>query len=429
MIDVETPVRTYSLTWRTLASLFAGRVTFRVMLFLANAVPALQWQGEYAQLAAALGATVFLIPLASLGVEKGALKLAPRDPREANRIVGTMLVLSWLLVVVCLVLIGFRQWAGGGSWFLLGAGLYAVLMGHNQVLVGLSRALARNFVDFVNHGGLSLGLLGLIVLTQVAALDPLTYLWLLTALLLVANIVLVLSLGPALRQRPSARIVRGSLATTWRMAVGDLIPGLIITLVFEALLIAGRGAESSALYLAVVAASVVVGGFGYLLRVLQPQVARALAGDHWPSASRLVLRHLRRMLVWGTLGLAVCTLLATVLAGTADTRQLGVATMGLFLTSTPLMVVMGTANYILENASEEALHHTAISCLLSVLPTVALTALLIPTLGAIGAVAVLSAAELLHGLLLLPWLTQAVRGTRTPEASDPEAHWKGDTTS
>lgn len=400
----------YRISLPTLLSLFGGRIAFRVSLLLTNAVLLARWGADYAPLAAALGTSAFLISLSSLGLEQAALRLAPRRLDLARTFVSGVLLLSAGLAVAGLLVVLGRGLASSDE-LVIAAGVHSVLLGQNQVLAGASRALARNAGDALNHGLLSALVIGLLVVTLLLDLRPSTYLWSLAAVVLVADLLLLMSLRDALRHRPPRDLLARCFSTAARMAVGDVVPGLAISLVYVALIWSGRGEESSALYLTLTASALALGAFGYLLRIYQPQVVLSLDDGAVPDLDRRVRQSSRRLVAVGLPFLVATTGATWLLVRDASLAVQGLGALALFVLNAPIFVVMASIDYVMENAEERDLNTTAAASLVSLVPTAALAVVVIPAFGVIGAVATLVALELAHAQALLIGLSRFRRPT------------------
>lgn len=392
-------------SWRPtaglLASLLAGRAAFRLALLGANTALLASWgQGPYARYAGAMGTAQVLTTLTSLGIEKSALKLVPRARRTGGQLITVFLTSALALTGAVVLGLGCAAAfvpAGDHRLPVLLAGLYAALLGLNTVLVGLCRALGRNRADIANFAALSLIVVAGTGLTALLDWGPAAFIgWILggTALLDLAHL-------PALYRaaaRPVRRRVAGPAVTTsLLMASGDVAASGTVSLLF-ALLAASRHHEQSGhLYLMVLASSVLLNGFGYLLRLFQPHVSLTLRAAADARLDRRFLRRLPRVAVAGALWTAAA------LALTRHAAQGGlvsppVAVLLLYLLCVPLFFAVGSLNYLLENATTRTLRITAAGSVAGLLCAVLLGLVLVPACGALGAVAALAAGEIAHVL-------------------------------
>ncbi|WP_432147993.1 hypothetical protein [Streptomyces sp. bgisy029] len=393
-------------TARSLASLLAGRTAFRLALLGANAVLLASWgEDGYEPYAAAMGTAQVLTTLTTLGIEKSALKLVPRALRTGPQLI-TVLLASALLLAGAAVLwlagtaLFVRSGGSGGSTVALGllAGLYAALLGLNTVLVGLCRALDRNRADVLNFAALSLVIATGAGGASLLGWGPAAFTgWILggTALLNLAQL-------PAL-YRATGRPVRGGvvrpvMTTSALMACGDIAASGTVSVLFVLLGASRHHEQTGHLYLMILASSVLLNGFGYLLRLFQPHVSLTLRSVDPASLDRRVVRRLLPVAAVG----AVWSAGSLWLAWSAQQSGLvapPVAVLLLYVLGVPLVFTVGSLNYLLENATPYTLRATAVSALGGLLCAVLSGLVLVPTLGALGAVTALTAGEVAHAVL------------------------------
>ncbi|MER6608257.1 hypothetical protein ABT282_20680 [Streptomyces sp. NPDC000927] len=400
-----------------LTSLLAGRAAFRLALVGANAALLASWgQGPYAHYAGAMGTAQVLTTITSLGIEKSALKLVPRARRTGGRLITVFLacalaltgaVVLWLGCAVVLVPSGDHRMAA------LLAGLYAALLGLNTVLVGLCRALGRNRADIANFAALSLIIVAGTALTTLLDWGPVAFIgWILggTALLDLAHL-------PALYRaaaRPvRRRLVAPAVGTSLLMASGDVAASGTLSLLFALLGASGHHEQGGHLYLMVLASSVLLNGFGYLLRLFQPHVSLTLRGVTDTRLDRRVVRRLPQVAVAGILWTPAALLL------TRHAEQSGlvsppVAVLLLYVLCVPLFFAVGSLNYLLENATTRTLRVTAAGSVAGLVCAVLLGLVLVPALGALGAVTALVAGEIAHVLAARLLLRTAPRPAAAP---------------
>ncbi|MET9367715.1 hypothetical protein ABZY00_07620 [Streptomyces griseoflavus] len=408
---------------RRLASLLAGRTAFRLTLLGANTVLLANWgQGPYERYAAAMGTAQVLTTVTSLGIEKSALKLVPRARRTGPQLITVFLACASLLttaVVLWLAGTALLNPPRGGAVALL-AGLYMALLGLNTVLVGLCRALGRDRADIANFTALSV-----VVVTGTGGATLLGWGpegftgWILggTALL---NLVHV----PALLRSASRPVRRGAavpaVSTSALMACGDVAAAGTVSVLF-ALLGASRHHEQTGhLYLMVLASSVLLNGFGYVLRLFQPHVSLTLRTLDAATLDRRVVRRLLPLAVAGAAWTAAALLLARSTQGSGLLPP-PVVVLLLYVLCTPLVFAMGSLNYLLENAGAHTLRATAAGAAAGLACAVLAGAFLVPALGAIGAVGALAAGEAAHALAAWLLLGPTSRPRRPPTPPAPLA--------
>ncbi|RST24237.1 hypothetical protein EF908_06425 [Streptomyces sp. WAC04770] len=408
-------------TLRSLASLLAGRTAFRLALLGANAALLASWgEAGYEPYAAAMGTAQVLTTLTALGIEKSALKLVPRATRTGPQLITVLLLSALLLTGAAVVWLGCAAlFARSGDAVVLGllAGLYAALLGLNTVLVGLCRALDRNRADVLNFAALSLviavGAGGVALLGW----GPVAFTgWILggTALLNLAHL-------PAL-YRATGRPVRGGVVrpvvtTSALMACGDIAAAGTVSLLFMMLGASRHHEQTGHLYLMILASSVLLNGFGYLLRLFQPHVSLTLRSVDPASLDRRVVRRLLPVAAAGAAWSAGSLWLAWWAERTALVPP-PVVVLLLYVLCVPLFFTVGSLNYLLENATPHTLRATALSALGGLLCAVLLGLVLVPALGALGAVAALASGEVAHAVLARLLLGSPL-SARPPRGSRP----------
>ncbi|MEU5223268.1 hypothetical protein AB0G55_11470 [Streptomyces toyocaensis] len=408
---------------RRLASLLAGRTAFRLTLLGANTALLASWgQGPYERYAAAMGTAQVLTTVTSLGIEKSALKLVPRARRTGPQLITVFLACAGVLtaaVVLWLAGSALLNPPRGGAVAVL-AGLYMALLGLNTVLVGLCRALGRDRADIANFTALSL-----LVVTGTGGATLLGWGpegftgWILggTALL---NLVHV----PALARAAARPVRRGTavpaVSTSALMACGDVAAAGAVSLLF-ALLGASRHHEQTGhLYLMVLASSVLLNGFGYVLRLFQPHVSLTLRSLDATALDRRVVRRLLPLAVAGAAWTAAALLLARFAQGSGLLPP-PVVVLLLYVLCTPLFFAMGSLNYLLENACARTLRATAAGAAAGLVCAVLTGVFLVPVLGALGAVGALAAGEAAHALAAWLLLGRSSLTRRPPVPAVPAA--------
>ncbi|MEW9556443.1 hypothetical protein [Nonomuraea sp. NPDC050783] len=390
-------------TVKRLAALVGGRAAFRGTLLLANLALLAAWgQPGYAAYAQAMGGAAVLSSIASTGIEKCALKLIPRLRHTVPLLVGIFVVLVGVLLAVALAVLGGMLALGrSGPWPLVAlAGLSNICLGLNQVLLGLTRAIGKPGRDVANHLVLSSALGCWTGVALLLGMTPVTFLALYAGTLAALDLALLLGLRPDFRGLRRRTLARAAIGTSLRMAVPDLAGGLTTSLMFLALSVAGAQAESTGLYMAATASSILLNAFSYLLRILQPEVSRALHHRDLTTAYERLSRWLRLLMLTGTPYVAAALALAP-----AVLRPYGdVGVVILYVACIPVIFAVGSANYLMENATRQALDATAAGAAVSLAVIGALAFVVVPWAGALGAVALIAFGELIHAGAILRWL-------------------------
>ncbi|MEV0615147.1 hypothetical protein AB0I81_17620 [Nonomuraea sp. NPDC050404] len=395
-------------TVKRLAALVGGRAAFRATLLLANLALLAAWgQPEYAGYAQAMGSAAVLSAIAATGIEKCALKLIPRLRHTVPMLVGIFVTLAGALLVVALAVLGGMLALGsGGPWPLVTlAGLSSICLGLNQVLLGLARAIGKPGRDVANHLVLSAALACWTGAALLLGITPVTFLALYAGTLAVLNLALLAGMRPDFGGLRRGTLTRVAVGTSLRMAVPDLAGGLTMSLMFLALSVAGAQAESTGLYMAATASSILLNAFSYLLRILQPEVSRALHQRDLSTAYERMSHWLRLLMLAGTPYVLVA--LAVTLAMLRPYGDVGVVI--LYVACVPVIFAVGSANYLMENATRQALNATAAGAAVALAVVGALALVVVPWTGALGAVALIAFGELIHAGAILRWLRPRTR--------------------
>jgi hypothetical protein len=409
-----------------LLSLVAGRGAWRVAINLSNVGLLAAWGAAvFAGYASAVGRTVALIPLVSCGVEKAALKLLPRA-----RVARPLLVAAFL-TVGCLLALPFLAWvAAEAVWrrsgtepLQLAVVPLQALLGLNLVLVGLARALGRPRHDPLNFLALAAALLLLTAMAAGLGLPPLGVVLAELAAVAALDIALLRALPVAPRFAGLLRrrgLLRGLLRTMALIGAYDVAVGASLSLVFVTLSATRFRGESGLLLLVISLWSLLFNGFAYLLRVFQPQVSVALrAGGMQARQHALRLARLAAVAVAGWLGLlGVAALLGGGLPAVLRGLPLPLAAALVLLPRLPVLALAGGATWLLENADPGSLRLAATAAAGGLAGVAILSAVLVPWLGAPGAMLALSGFEVVQVAVLLGGLNEGRRpGTGQPPGS------------
>jgi hypothetical protein len=406
-----------------LLSLVAGRGAWRVAINLSNVGLLAAWGAVvFAGYASAVGRTVALIPLVSCGVEKAALKLIPRARVARPLLVGAFFAVGCLLALPFLAWAGVAvvwRWSGTAPLQLAVVPLQA-LLGLNLVLVGLARALGRPRHDPLNFLALAAVLLLLTAMAAGVGLPPLGVVLAELAAVAALDIALLRALPVAPRFTGLLRrrgLLRGLLRTMALIGAYDVAVGVSLSLVFVTLSATRFRGESGLLLLVVSLWSLLFNGFAYLLRVFQPQVSVALrAGGMQARQPALRLARLAAVAVAGGLGLlGVAALLGGGLPAVLRGLPLPLAAALVLLPRLPVLALAGGATWLLENADPGSLRLAATAAAGGLAGVAVLSVMLVPWLGAPGAVLALSGFEVVQVAMLLGGLS----GGRRPGAGQP----------
>jgi hypothetical protein len=401
----------------------AGRGAWRVAINLSNVGLLAAWGAAvFAGYASAVGRTVALIPLVSCGVEKAALKLLPRA-----RIARPLLVAAFL-AVGCLLALPFLAWvAAEAVWRRSGTDPLQLavvplqaLLGLNLVLVGLARALGRPRQDPLNFLALAAALLLLTAMAAGLGLPPLGVVLAELAAVAALDVALLRALPVAPRFAGLLRrrgLLRGLLRTMALIGAYDVAVGASLSLVFVTLGATRFRGESGLLLLVISLWSLLFNGFAYLLRVFQPQVSVALrAGGMQARQQALRLARLAAVGVAGGLGLlGVAALLGGGLPAVLRGLPLPLAAALVLLPRLPVLALAGGATWLLENTDPGSLRLAATAAAGGLAGVAILSAVLVPWLGAPGAILALAGFEVFQVAVLLGGLSEG----RRPDAGQP----------
>jgi len=405
-----------------LLSLLAGRGAWRLALTLSNFGLLVIWGAEvYADYAAAVGRSIVLVALVSCGVEKAALKLLPRARRARPLLIGGFLAvgglvaLPFVLWVVTALLVGQQ---GVGALQLVIVSMQG-LLGLNLVLVALQRALGRPRREVANFATLAVALLAITALAWLARLTPLGVSA--AALLVIASLdvalLRTLPVAPrAWRLLRRRRLLRGLVETMALIGAYDLAAGAALSVVFVVLGTTRFRGDAGWLLLITTMWSLVFNGFTYLLRVFQPQVSVALSRAGGVDAHRHALR-LARLAALGVGGwLALLGGAVVALGGDflpwLHGLPLPLLAMVVLLPRLPVLALAGGAGYVLENSDSGSVRLAAAAAACALAGVLVLSLLLVPKVGAPGAILALSSFEAFQAMALLGGLS-AGRRART----------------
>lgn len=405
------------LTVRALIALLASRVVVRGTLSLAPLVVRPAWtEAEFAAYAAAMARFVFVVPLLSGGVEKSVLKLLPRARRAASPLVVTYLALLATLVAGIVAWIAVTAAGTPTARLIVLAGAFAVLLGVNQVLVSVHRALGRVVVDVADQLTVFAILAAGLASAWWGGATPEGLLagWVVGMAALDLVVAVALPRPHGARRRPPRRLVRFVVRDASLQGSTDVLTGLSVALLFAAVTLTDRRGELPELYVVLNLATMVTTGYTYLMRVLQPSVAlrlRARPGRIAGGSAWLGPRALAVAVGWWAVVLVTARWLVETGRPPGEVWWLAAA----FLALLPLLTTVAALHFVFENGDHATLRTTVrgaaagfVTLLVVVLPLVAWA-------GAVGAVAALAAGELAH-LAVLARAVARGRGAPSPAA-------------
>jgi len=259
---------------RLIVSLMGARAVYRVAMLASSIILLAAWGEEtFSGYAIAIGSFGVLSFITTLGVEKCALKLIPRAKYTQGQLTTLFVLLPTGISAACLLWV---LWYGSTSEhpaLMILAGTLAICSGLNQVLVGLHRVHGRPYRDMVNY----LLLFGSVVVAVAGALlwglGPVGVMSIMVGSIVVANVILVPTLPMARPGTIRKGLMWNSVRTSALMSADEIAGSAIIS--FGFILIGFSEFRSQAAYMYVVLQGSVflMAAFGYVLRILQPQVS------------------------------------------------------------------------------------------------------------------------------------------------------------
>lgn len=424
----------------TLASLLAGRASYRLVL-LATTVALLPVWGEerYGTFAAAMAAFSWLTALVFTGPEKALLKLLPRSPRIGPDVIaGLVAVLWWLPLPLASAFV--LVWAGGASTaaVYVGVATMHLSVGCTMLLVGLHRATGRPRADSATFLTMSVAQVLLLGGAVAGHVLPVGYVAAVVLLQLGLNVALSVALGrPSLRIRRRPRFVGRLVVTALLLSGTDQFLYLSTAVVFLLLQGTGHAGQVGRLYVASLVVSVAVNLMLYVLRVFAPRTSLLLAGRSAAvgraRAARLAAVVTGVQAAWlVAAGLAVW--LAGIAAMTEPVPQMVVWAV-LLATGAPGLALLLWANYLLENTDATAPRVVAAAAVAGLLTVVVSGVLLIPPFGGVGVIIATTGGQVAYAAVLaavgrpsagsgsgrgrstlVPWWGQAATATRSAPA-------------
>lgn len=347
--------------------------------------------GTFAHYANAIGVCSWLMYV-SAGAEKVALKLLPRSRRLTGDLVRWALAVPAVPLLPVLVALAV---AGPGEVALyLVAALWTLANGLLIIVAALHRVAGHPGRDPVIFGTMAVATTVAIGLAWKLDLTPVRVLLVLSVIAFVlAGWFVALLPRPWLLTRSGRSSHRIVLRSMWLLGVADLLGSLSGTVAYAALGLSGRTEDSGMLY---VAQLICVGAGALvtlLLRLAQPRTSVRLRGTGAVAGRRLAVR----LLWWASLGgLASAAVLAVGAAGLSPVWLLVVVA----ACEIPVYAVVTYATNLIENTDGAALSLTTWSSVAGLAVSIAAAAVLVPPLGAAGALAAMLFSFVAKGVVL-----------------------------
>jgi hypothetical protein len=391
----------------TIASLVAGRSTYR-LIALATTVALLPvWGAErYGMYAAATASFSWLMALVFTGPEKTVLKLLPRAPRTGRLVTGGLLAVLWWLPIPVAAAFVLVLVAGAGERTVLYIGVPAMLVsvGCTQLLVGLHRAHGRLGPDVASFLAMSVAQLLVLAAAAFGGLGPVGFVGAVIVVQVGLNLLLTVALGrPSVRICRRGRFLRRLGVTALYISGTELFLLLSTAVQFTVLAGAAAGAgQVGPLYAVLLAWSAGVNLLIYLLRVFAPRTSLLLAGRAGQAgrarAARLAGFAAAAHAAWlGLVGLAAA---ASGLLEPATTTGQVVVWVVLLAAKTPAVAVLLFAGFLLENTDATAPRVVGLAAVIGLATASATALLLVPAAGGVGVVVSQTAGELGYALFV-----------------------------
>ena len=409
--------------------LVAGRGAFRATSQLAPLALAAAWgPARFGDYAGAIGVSAWAMWVAVSG-EKAALKLLPRTRRLGPDVTRLILAIGIVPVGAALVAIGvaLALSAGPAALLVLLALLWSTSLGLLQVTAGLHRLRGAAGHDAAAFFGLAVLVAIATLLTARSSWSPLTQLSVISVAALMVGLVALLRLpgiGRAARPRPDRdqsprRIAGRVLHACVLLGLPELLGSVSVAVCYLALTVTGQRTENGSFYLAAVVSGICSAAIIYLLRLGQPAVSARLRG---PAAARARTRARRILGVAAVISAASAGPLAVLVAtGAAGSdRSDGWLLLGaLTVVEITLFALVTFAGYLVENTNDRAPRITSAAALAGLGAVALAAAVLVPAIGAAGAMGALvvslgaSALAMRRGLSRLE-MSQPVRERTAP---------------
>lgn len=365
---------------RVVLLLIGARGVFRLTVQAGPLVLLPVWgAGTFAQYANAVGVCTWLIYV-SAGAEKAALKLLPRSRRLTGDVVRWVLAVA--AVPVLPVLVALAVAGPGRPRLYLAAGLWSLANGLLILLAALHRLAGRPVRDAVIFGTMAATTVTMIGLTWLLGLSPVQLLLALAGVALgLTGLFFVALPRPWLRERSGRQSRWIVLRSLWLLGLADMLGSLCGTVAYAALGLSGQTADSDALYIAMLFCV----GFGalltLLLRLAQPRTSVRLRGTGAVGGRRTAVRLLRAGALGGVV--SAVALGVGVAAGLSPVALLGLVA----ACEIPVYAAVTYGANLVENTDGQALSLTSGSSAAGLAVSVLAAAVLVPPLGAAGALA------------------------------------------
>jgi hypothetical protein len=405
----------YAVGLGTLASLVAGRASYRSVLLVTTVLLLVVWGEErYGVYAAAMGSLSWLMVLVLTGPEKTMLKLRPRVPRIGAALNDALVAVVWwspLPLAAAFVVVLWWRGSGDPAPVYLGVATMQFSIGCTILLVGLHRAAGRPRTDSVTFLVMSAVQLLLLGAAVAGGLGPVGYVASIVAVQLCVNLALSASLGhPSLRIRHRPRLLRRLGVTVLLLSGSDLFVYLTTAVLFTILAASRHSGQVARLYAVMVVWSAAVALLIYLLRVYTPRTSLRLTGRAGRAGRTRVARLARWLVaadvVW--LGALAGTLAVTDLAGLTSPTGRMLLWAGLLASRAPLLATLLWLTFRLENTDATAPRVVALAAAMGLAGAALAGLVAVHTLGGVGMIAAGAAGELAYALVL------ATRGDPRP---------------
>jgi hypothetical protein len=399
--------RSYTFGLGTLATLVAGRSSYRLIVLATTVLLLPAWGTQrYGTFAAAAAAFSWLSVVAVTGPEKTLLKLRPRAPRVGAAVSDALVAVVWwapLPLAAGFALALVLRGADPPVTVYLGVAAMQLSTGCTLLLVGMLRAAGRTRPDAVAYLAMSVAQLVLLVAAVAGGLGPAGYAAAVVALQLGVNLALSATLGrPSLRIRHRPRLLGRLAVTAGLLAAPELFLYLTTAVLFGLLAASAHADQVGGLFAVLLVWSAGFNLLIYLMRVNAPRTALRLTGRAGRAGRARAARLARWVAATSAAWLAGSgvLLVTTDLAGVTDPGRLLPLWTLLLVTRAPVLAGLLWTTFQVENTDATAPRVVAAAAVVG-LAAVSLAGLaMVPALGGVGVLVSVGFGELGYALVL-----------------------------
>ncbi|MFD0556019.1 hypothetical protein FB566_1240 [Stackebrandtia endophytica] len=388
---------------RLIVTLVGARAVYRVSMLAASIILLTTWgEDTFSGYAIAIGSFGALSFITTLGVEKCALKLIPRAKYTTRQLTTLFVLLPTGISSACLLWV---LWYGSTSEhpaLMMLAGTLAICGGLNQVLVGLHRVHGRPYRDMVNYLLLFVSVVVAVAGALLWELGPVGVMSIMVGAVVIANVILVPTLPMARPGTIRKGLMWNSVRTSALMSADEIAGSVIISLGFILIGLSEFRSQAAYMYVVLEGSTFMMAGFGYVLRILQPQISLYMRRGESAELMFSKARHWLRMIVLAGPPYLILVTVGALLWEHVSGRPAGALLIFLlYASSVPFFLAIGTVNYLLENHTNTSFVSTAIGSMSGMVGAGAMSLLLVPLTGAVGAMITWALADIVHAATVL----------------------------